>query len=57
MPDLAVANAGSDNVSVLLNQQRPCRGDLNCDGEVGFGDINAFVTLLASGQGQPIPCP
>lgn len=76
-----------------------CRGDLNCDGQIdfsdinpfvlalsnweqwklqypncpeqnadingdglyggsnGFGDINPFVALLASGGGQPIPCP
>ncbi len=24
----------------------PCLGDLNCDGEIGFGDINPFVDYL-----------
>jgi hypothetical protein len=25
----------------------PCRGDLNCDGKIDFGDINPFVLLLS----------
>jgi hypothetical protein len=47
-PDPAVANtsfAGSDNVSMLLNQ-RPQLGDLNCDGKVDFDDIDPFVLAL-----------
>ncbi len=35
--------------------------DVNGDGQYGgangFGDINPFVALLATGGGQPIPCP
>ena len=35
--------------------------DINGDGQYGgangFGDINPFVNLIASGGGQPIPCP
>ncbi len=36
---------------VLLHRADPpiCRGDLNCDGLVNFGDINPFVTLLVDG--------
>jgi hypothetical protein len=39
----------------------PENADVNGDGQYGgpngFGDINPFVALLASGGGQPIPCP
>jgi len=39
----------------------PKNADINGDGQYGgpngFGDINPFVALLASGGGQPIPCP
>jgi len=45
--DLAAANWSSDNVSVLLNQ-RPMLGDLNCDGNVDFDDIDLFVLALTS---------
>lgn len=90
------------SMNVLLNVVSPqtvCPGDLNCDGQIdfadinpfvlalsnweewkrqypdcpeenadvnkdglyggpnGFGDINPFVALLASGGGNPIPCP
>ena len=27
---------------------QPCPGDLNCDGTVGFGDINPFVLVLSN---------
>jgi hypothetical protein len=29
-----------------------CRGDMNCDGQISFDDINAFVAILAGGT----PC-
>jgi hypothetical protein len=29
------------------NECPPCRGDLNCDGVIDFGDINPFVALLS----------
>jgi len=32
-------------------------GDGDYGGPLGFGDINPFVALLASGGGNPIPCP
>ncbi len=39
----------------------PQNADVNGDGQYGgsqgFGDINPFVALLASGGGNPIPCP
>ena len=30
----------------------PIPGDMNCDGDVNFGDINAFVLALTGGQGE-----
>lgn len=35
----------------------PRRGDLNCDGEVDFGDINPFVKILADPSGWRIEFP
>ncbi len=58
-PDLAVANASSDDVSILLNQcgAAPCPGDiaddfgtLGADGMVSFGDFLALLGLIG-------PCP
>ncbi len=40
-----------DDVVLSANDPAGCPaviGDLNCDGEVGFGDINPFVTALVS---------
>ncbi len=38
-------------------QNADINGDGQYGGSNGFGDINPFVALLASGGGQPIPCP
>ncbi len=38
-------------------QNADVNGDGQYGGSQGFGDINPFVALLASGGGQPIPCP
>jgi hypothetical protein len=35
----------------ILNATPPPTGDLNCDGTVGFGDINPFVLALANPEG------
>jgi hypothetical protein len=29
---------------------RPLKGDCDCDGEIGFGDIQAFLTALIDGR-------
>ncbi len=41
--DLAVANAQSGNVSVLLNDCSTCPADLDDDGLVGLGDLIAVL--------------
>ncbi len=33
---------------LLLESAVPCLGDLDCDGEIGFGDINPFVDYLVN---------
>jgi len=41
--------AGDDAWFALTNfGRRPCVGDLNCDGSVGFADINPFVDALVA---------
>ena len=45
------ANGTEGGDFVLRFSVRPVRGDLNCDGEVNFDDINPFVTALVSREG------
>jgi hypothetical protein len=52
-PDLAVANARSDNVSVLLNR-RGCAGDLDGDGDTDLTDLG--ILLADFGCVVPGPC-
>jgi hypothetical protein len=41
-------------VSVIATAGAPFMiGDLNCDGEIGFGDINPFVVALTHTPGTP----
>jgi len=52
-PDAAVAMTGSDfsltgGFWALSPGPAVLVGDLNCDGVVGFGDINAFVLYLSN---------
>ncbi len=47
-PDLAVANYGGGNVSVLINLS-VLLGDLNCDGVLNAFDIDPFVVCLTTG--------
>ena len=51
-PDLAVANSGSANVSVLLNQLGWV-GDLDGDGEIGLGDLAILLAAYDSCDGDP----
>ena len=53
-PDIAAANFGSDNVSLLLNQcGKILLGDVNRDGLVNLLDVAAFVDRVVSGTFQP----
>ncbi len=61
-PNSLVANSSVDyyaspyydsfpGLDIALGPAAPpiCRGDCNCDGQIGFGDINPFVDALLSG--------
>lgn len=56
-PDVAAANSGSNNVSVLLNQMAPCTTfvapDLDHDCDVDAADVTAFIAC-ASRAGVPV---
>jgi hypothetical protein len=43
-----VAVAGGELHSLALKHPAVVIGDLNCDGAVNFGDINAFVLYLSN---------
>ena len=48
---MAVANGGSGDVSVLLNQcVAPCPADLTGDGVIDFSDVNAFTVAFQTGD-------
>ena len=47
-PNLAVANYGGGNVSVLINLS-VLLGDPNCDGVLNAFDIDPFVVCLTTG--------
>ncbi len=57
--DLVIVGAVANAVSVLINHG--CgpfvRGDLDCDGSVGFGDINPFVLALMDPAGYEAAFP
>jgi len=56
IPDLAVANAFSDDVSVLLNQCGAaglCPGDCDDDGSVNFSDLVAMLGEFGTGGTNP----
>ena len=42
------SSAGDSNVATVTLELGILRGDLNCDGRIDFGDINAFVLALAN---------
>ncbi len=46
---LAAGNAGLEIVHVADPCSVGCPGDANCDGQIDFGDINAFVAALVEG--------
>lgn len=60
--DLVVASSREDVLEVLLSRSVPPgipvfrRGDVNLDGDVGFGDLVAQLRSMAP-QGNPCPCP
>lgn len=39
----------------MYYNQRVVLGDVNCDGKLDFGDINAFAALLVSGYENLYP--
>jgi len=41
------SSLGNSNVATVTIELGILRGDLNCDGEIGFGDINPFVLALS----------
>jgi hypothetical protein len=45
------SSAGNSDVMMVTLELGVLRGDLNCDGAVGFGDINPFVRLLGDPAG------
>jgi hypothetical protein len=45
-PDLAVANSGGDNVSVLLSNCEPCPWDCNVPFD-GVVDVREFLAMLS----------
>lgn len=53
MPESEVVALGGPRAAGIPHPTVACRGDTNCDGQVGFGDINPFVAVLASGA---TPC-
>jgi hypothetical protein len=56
--DLAVANGGGDNVSVLLNRTiQLLAGDMNCDGTVNNFDVTRFILPLTHGSLHHELCP
>ncbi len=52
--DLATANVGSSDVSILLNQMESeiLLGDINLDGVVDLLDVVRFVARLIAGEFQ-----
>jgi hypothetical protein len=45
--DIAAGTSNDDNANAVPDECEKLAGDTNCDGNVGFGDINPFVLLLA----------
>ncbi len=43
-----IASGVSAAAAATCTSEVPRRGDLNCSGEVGFGDINPFVLILSN---------
>jgi len=52
MPDLAVANWWSDDVTVLLNQ-RPTPGDFDGDGDVDLDDFSEWFHCMGGPKTPP----
>jgi hypothetical protein len=52
-PDLAVANYGSENVSVLLNQGTRLLGDIDDDGDVDLADLADLLGAYGVCEGDP----
>jgi hypothetical protein len=44
----AAALIGSGQITFTVSGPAVCTGDLNCDGAIGFGDINPFVLYLSN---------
>jgi hypothetical protein len=46
--DIASGTSADINGNGVPDECEPCVGDLNCDGTVGFGDINPFILYLSN---------
>jgi hypothetical protein len=44
---VAVAGGWYHSLGLKVSAPPICRGDLNCDGQIDFGDINPFVLYLS----------
>lgn len=55
--DIASGYAQDDNGNGIPDDCEPCCGDANCDDQIDFGDINAFVhAMLCLGEPDPEAC-
>lgn len=59
MPAAEVVALGGPRAAGIPRPPAQCAGDLNCDGEINFGDIDPFVAALGypGGVGWPFACP
>jgi hypothetical protein len=46
--DIANGTSADANGNGIPDECQPCVGDLNCDGTVGFGDINPYILYLSN---------
>jgi len=46
--DIAEGTSEDCTGNGIPDECQPCVGDLNCDGTVGFGDINPFIAYLSN---------
>ncbi len=49
MPESEVVGLGGPRAAGIPRPPVVCRGDANCDGQIGFADINPFVAGLTGG--------
>ena len=53
--DMAITNWDSDKGNYVYYSLNFVLGDTNCDGRLGFGDINPFVMLMTGTYDQGFP--